>query len=333
MKILVIRLMGLGDVAAILVPAVKLTHQQYPNAIVDVMTYAAGVELMSLMPEVNAVLAITKAQWPSELNAAIVSFMQIADVVVAEQYDLVINLDTWWLPCFLARVLKDAGIPLQGNYINLAIEEFFKQIQLDNFTQSYFENPSEYLASTYPNMADWTTAWWDKYPEVNGYPAFYLNHCCGFKMPIDISLDIAADAVFKGQAQGKKIIALSCNGSKQSKQYPYGDALKNLLEQHGFYVWSQFDGSAAMHTTLARLKVTDLLITVATSTQWLAKLVACRSLMISGALAPRMLGAEFSVEKIQSCQHCYQKNCVENINFACMQVAPELILAQVLEIH
>jgi ADP-heptose:LPS heptosyltransferase len=329
MKILLIRLMGLGDVASILIPAVKLVRQQYPHATTDVMTYAAGIELMHLMPEVNAVLEIKPEQWPNDFQEAIPHFMQIAEVVLAQQYDLVINLDTWFMPCFLARVLKDAGLKVQGNFINQSIEQLFTLMQAGALTQNYFSETTAFIKSSFPNMQDWLKPWWKSFTGESGYPAYYLNHCCGFKNKVEISLDIEADVEFKMRAQGKKIIALSMQGSKISKQYPFQQTLTKFLQRQGYFIWSGFDGSLQMRTTLARLKVTDLLISVPTSTQWLAKLVECPTLMISGPLDPKILGAEITVKKTEKCQYCCQTKCGENLNFACMAVAPQDVLFKV----
>ena len=62
-KILITRLAGLGDVASILVPAARWMRTQHPDAVIDVLTYAAGSELMTLSPDVNNVPGITQAQW------------------------------------------------------------------------------------------------------------------------------------------------------------------------------------------------------------------------------------------------------------------------------
>jgi len=330
LKILIIRLMGFGDVASILIPAVNMIHQKHPHATIDVLTYGAGVELMSLVPTVNAVLAVSAEQWPSDIDKALPSFMDIAQVVIEQNYDLIINLDTWFMPCFLTRVLKDFGANVQGNFINYAVDALIHKIQSNTLTQAYFQTPNLYLASTYANMVDWSTPWWNQYPDT-AYPEFYLQHCCGFEQEMDMSLSVEPDLAFKQQAETKPILALSLSGSKASKQYAHGKALQSLLEQAGFFVWSGFDGSAPMQTTLARLKVTDLLITVATSTQWLAKLAGCPSLMIPGALPPSVLGAELVVEKVKSCQYCYQNQCVENINFACMDIPPQQIVDKTLQ--
>lgn len=323
-------MMGLGDVASILIPAFKIIQRQYANSSIDVLTYGVGVELMTLVPQVNAVLAVAPEQWPSDFNEATLSFIGIADTIVSQHYDLIVNIDTWFMPCFLSRVLKDAGLNVQGNFIKSSIDTLFQMIKSNSLTQAYFENPSIYLDSTFPNMMDWTIPWWEKYANATSYPEFYLQYCCGYQDEIDISLAIEADVNFRQQAAGKKIVALSFAGSKPSKQYLRGHELTQLLEQAGFFVWSQFDGSVSMQTTLSRLKSTDLLITVATSTQWLAKLVGCPSLVISGALPPSILGAALVVDKVQACQYCYQSYCVENLNFACMNVPPEHIFAKTL---
>lgn len=327
MKILVMRMMGFGDVASVLIPAVKLVKKEHPEATIDVLTYGPGIELMQLVPEVNAVLAVSQQQWPDELLPAIDSFMKIADVIIAQQYDLVINLDTWFMPCFLARVLKDSGNKIQGNFINYSIADFFAQLRDQCLTQDYFEK-NRFLASTFKNMPDWTVAWWDKFHDTGSYPEFYLRHCCQFGDSIDISLEIAGDEDFRNLAIGKKIVALSFSGSKASKQYASGQQVKELLEAAGHHVWSQFDGTLPLASTLARLKVTDLLITVATSTQWLARLVDCPVLMLPGAMPPIVLGAEAAIEKITACQYCHQTVCEKDIDFACMKPSPEHIFTK-----
>lgn len=335
-------MMGFGDVASILIPAVKLVRQQYADSgmpvDIDVMTYGAGIELMALSPEVNNVLAVSAEQWPDDLGAAIQSFMNLADVVVAGDYERIINLDTWFMPCFLARVLKDLELPLEGNFISLGTAEFFQKLQSNTLTQDYFAKPGHYLQSSFVHMADWTLPWWDKYPAAGAYPQFYLNHCCGFTGELDSSLDFEIDSAARSKVAAEfkagslkagthvnKIIALSTSGSKANKQYPHDAALKTKLQQMGFFVWGQFDGSVPMATTLQRLRMSDLLITVPTSTQWLAKLVGCPSLMIPGALPPSVLGAELTVAKSQDCQYCYQNDCPAKRNYACMNIAVEEI--------
>lgn len=322
------RMIGLGDVASILVPAVKLVQTSNPGAAIDVLTHGAGVELMQLMPGVNSVLAVGPEQWPSDLVPAMTSFASIADVVLSQQYDVVINFDTWFMPCFLARILKDKGTEVRGNYISHSIDDFLRHLGDRSIGASYFQS-NRFLESSFPRMSDWLIPWWEKYPHAGSYPEFYLSHCCALRGDVDISLSIPGDKQFLESAGARKIVALSLAGSKASKQYPQALQLDELLRNNGYFVWGEFDGSLPMQTTLARLKVTDLLITVATSTQWLARLVQCPSLMIPGAMPPRALGAEQVVDKLVECQYCYQTMCHKGIDFSCMKPSPGHILDKV----
>ncbi len=323
------RFMGFGDVAAILVPAVRHLKRQNPEASIDVLTYGAGVELMHQFDEVRAVLEVTREQWPNDLEQAIPHFLNIAEVILAQQYERIINLDTWFMPCFLARFLKDIGCPVEGNFINIPTTELMGQLARHELDPAYFQF-NRFLGSSYPQMADWDSIWWQRFPVSGGYPAFYLQHCCNMPGPLDYALAIAEDQDFRAAAHGKKIIALSTQGSKANKQYPHAAQLTAQLQAAGYYVWSQFDGSLPLSTCLARLKASDLLITVPTSTQWLAKLVGCPTLMISGSLAPNILGAEFNLPKTETCQYCCQNNCDKTTEqYSCLDIAPEHIIKHI----
>lgn len=329
MKILLIRLMGLGDVASILIPAVRLVARQHPQARIHVLTYGAGGELMSLVGGIEQVHVIDRQQWPGDIGPAVQSFLNIAEQVAAQRFDRIINLDTWFMPCFLARVLQELGFDVQGNTIGLPTSELFSRWQARELPQQFFEEPARYLQSSFPNMADWSIAWWDKYPDAGAYPDFYLRHCCGFAGNLDMSLPIEPDREFGARAAGRKIIALSMSGSSASKQYRNAPALQAELERAGHFVWSRFDGSVPLRTTLARLAASDLLVSVATSTQWLARLVGCPTLVLPGALPPSVLGAEATVDRVISCQYCYQRQCPRKIDFACMDVPLRHILDKV----
>jgi ADP-heptose:LPS heptosyltransferase len=319
-KILLIRLMGLGDVASILIPAVRLVAQQHPGARIHVLTYGAGTELMGLVPGVEQVHPITTEEWPGDIHPAVQSFLGIAERVAAQGFDRIINLDTWFMPCFLARVLGELGLEVEGNMINLSTGELFRRWQARELSQEFLQQPARYLQSSFPGMTDWTVPWWNQYPDAGAYPDFYLRHCCGFAGDIDRSLSVEPDREFRAEAMGRKIIALSMSGSSASKQYRNAHALQAGLERAGHFVWSRFDGSRPLRTTLARLAVTDLLVSVATSTQWLARLVGCPTLVLPGALPPSVLGAEATVDPVVSCQYCYQSHCPRQIDFACMDV-------------
>ena len=327
MKILIIRFMGLGDIASILLPAVRLVRQQAPDAEIDVLTYGAGVELMQLVEDLHAVLGVEPEQWPGDLVPAMQSFSRIADLVAAQGYERIINLDTWFMPCFLARLLLDAGLPLEGNYINHPVAHFISLLQTGQLSQSYFEGTA-FLASSYPAMAQWCAPWWTQ-GETHSYPEFYLNHCCGLAGELDFSLPVAADEAFLAAAAGRKIVALSTSGSAANKHYPFAAELQQQLQAAGFVVWSQFDGSLSMAECIGRLKVTDLLVTVATSTQWLARIAGCPSLMLPGSLPPSLLGAELTVPQLTDCQYCASTSCAQRVPFACMAVPVVQVMALV----
>ena len=124
MRILLVRLMGLGDVASILVPAAYLYRERYPKASITALTYEAGEEIMHLHPEVDDVMAISKAQWPDDLMSAVEQFMQLGESIAAQQFDLIVNLDTWFMPCFMTRALRDTGFTIEGNYLNQGVASF-----------------------------------------------------------------------------------------------------------------------------------------------------------------------------------------------------------------
>lgn len=322
-----IRMQGLGDVASILVPAVRLLRQRHPGAAIDALTFDAGVEVMALMPEVNAILAVTKEQWPDSLLPAIDSFLQIGETVVAQNYDLILNLDTWFMPCFLASALLDHGLNVQGNTLTVSVAELYDRLRQGSLTQKFFSDPATFMASSFPNMAEWFGPWWERHPGYWGYADFYLGHCCQFgNVPLDMHLDVAADEAFRQAAGGRKIVALSMSGSKPAKRYKQTDELRRRLQQAGFLVWSQFDGSLPMAVTLGRLKVTDLLVGVATSAQWLARSVGCPALILSGSLPPLLPGPEIWTDPVESCQYCCQMVCPRNLDFPCQDVPVDVVV-------
>lgn len=329
-KILITRLAGLGDVASILIPAVHLIRKQEPDAIIDVLTYGAGIELMSLCPDVSNVLGITQEQWPRDLIPATQSFLNIAKIIAPRGYDRIICLDTWFMPCFLAQVLIDIGLTVEGNHLDRPVNDFFAALHAGELTKDYFD--TAFMRSSYPRMDDWLHPWWLQTQPYPHYPAYYLLHCCGLGSAIDISLPIEPDTAFKEAAKGHPIVAVSFHGTTAIKQYKQADALTRLLQEAGYHVWTGFDGSLPMRTSLGRLAATDLLVTVATSTQWLARLVGCPSLMLPGAMHPAIMGAEHTIGQTVDCQYCCQRGCPAKRNYACMDIPEKDIMAKVQQI-
>jgi len=326
-KILITRLAGLGDVASILIPAVRLIRAQEPDAVIDVLTYGAGIELMSLCKDVDDVLGVRQEQWPRDLAPATQSFLNIAQVIAARGYDRILCLDTWFMPCFLAQVLIDIGLNVEGNHLDRPVNDFFTALHAGTLPADYFG--TAFMASSYPRMKDWLRTWWlTPQPHAN-YPEYYLIHCCGLCDAIEPGLPIEPDAAFRSAAAGRPIIAVSFRGTTAIKHYKQADALTRLLREAGYHVWTGFDGSLPMGTTLARLASTDLLVTVATSTQWLARLAGCPSLMLPGAMHPAILGAEHTMGQTVDCQYCCQRGCPAGRDYACMDVPAQDVMDQV----
>ena len=79
MKLLIIRMMGLGDVASIGVPAAKILRNRYPDAHISFLSYAAGGELTTLIPDINQAIIVTPDEWPDDIFSAMESFSALAN--------------------------------------------------------------------------------------------------------------------------------------------------------------------------------------------------------------------------------------------------------------
>lgn len=328
LKVLMVRTLGLGDVACIGLPAAHALRRRFPDAQLEALTLGAGRELFELHPAIDRVHEIAREEWPDDLALAIPSFARIAERVAAERYDLTVNLDTWFMPCFLARLLADGGLAVEGNRLSVPVRELLSHLKAGTIAPEWARYPEHYMESSYPGMKEWTLPWWEQPGEERAYPQFYLEHCCALEPPFETGLAIAPDAAFHEAAEGRPKIALSLSSRAGVRSYKQAGALREALEAQGFFVWNRFDGSQPMGATLAQLAVTDLLITVPTAPQWLARLVGCPSLMLPGPFPPQVLGAERSIEGFLDCQFCYQRDCVEKIDFACLDVPVERLVAE-----
>jgi ADP-heptose:LPS heptosyltransferase len=327
-RILLIRMMGLGDVACILLPAVRHFRRQHPMAQIDVLTFGAGADLMRLDPEVRTVHALQTSDWPDDLATAVPRFLKMAEQLTLQSYDQVVNLDTWFMPCFLAQVLHELGLRVDGNRLKWSTTDFFSAWRTRRLDPAMLRFPEQYLSSNFPGVAEWHRPWWLGSRGQTDYASFYLTHVCGFPASDPVTLQHPCDANWMEQTKGRPIVALSTKGSREAKRYPHHDALQQALTHAGYYVWSQFDGSIPMKVTLGRLGASTLLITVPTSTQWLARLVNCPSLMIPGAIPPHVLGAESTIAAVTSCQYCLQTDCNQPNRYACLDVKPDLVVRE-----
>lgn len=298
-KILIIRMLGLGDVTCIGLPALRYIKQQNPTAEIHFLTFAAGKEIVQLAePDVH-VFGLDKGDWPDNIIYAMETFLGLAETIVGEGYQQIINLDTWFMPCFLARFLKDAGEPVKGNIIGMSVGELISQFQAQTLKPEFVNEPASYLQSTWFSMHRWNTPWWQNgLAPDGGYPEFYLKTCCNFAgIALDMHIDVDTDqAIEQLRQQGQSIVAIACDARTPERHYPYADEVQALLEAKGVHVWTGFDGSVPLAQTLRMLKSSDLLITVPSAPQWLATTVGCPSLVITGLVDPRTLMPDYATD-------------------------------------
>ncbi|MFT4766771.1 MAG: hypothetical protein ACI9OH_003904 [Oleispira sp.] len=312
-KILIIRMLGLGDVTCIGVPSVRHIKHKHPGAEVHFLTYAAGFEIMALAEPQVKIFGLKSGEWPEDILKAMEVFLGLAAIIIGEAYTKIINLDTWFMPGFLSRFLKDVGEPIEGNYIGMSIAELITQFENQTLPPTFVNDPGHYLQSTWFSMMRWHTTWWqtDYLPE-HGYPEFYLRTCCGWQdIDLDMQIQITRDRQIVKKAKSKKVIALATQARTAERSYELTEQLQKALEDAGFEVWSKFDGSQSMRQTLAMLKSSDLLISVPSAPQWLATAVACPTLIISGMVDPRTLMPDYATD--MSAQPATVESLVEGV--------------------
>ncbi len=301
-RILLIRMLGLGDVTCIGIPAIRYFKSKFPDAEITVLTFAAGKDILQLAePGIN-IIHMEKEAWPDNIIPAMEAFLQLAEPIIGQEYTQIINLDTWFMPCFLARFLKDAGEHVSGNYLSVSIEQLITEFQQQTLSPEYVHDPAQYMSSTFFAMSRWHTPWWEigNLPDY-GYPEFYLRQCCGFgEISMDMSIEVEPNHRLLQVKKKQKVLALATDARTEERGYPYKTELKKLLEDKGYYVWTGFDGSVSMKKTLSQLKASDLLITVPSAPQWLATTVDCPSLVIVGKVDVRTLMPDYATEEADS---------------------------------
>ncbi|MBN7826352.1 hypothetical protein J0A66_14045 [Bowmanella dokdonensis] len=291
-------MLGLGDVTCIGIPALRHFKKEFPQARFSFLTFAAGQEMIRLAEPDTHVWGLEKDQWPENIIPAMETFLGLAEQIIAEGYTHIVNLDTWFMPCFLARFLKDAGEPVTGNTMSVSVQSLIDQFQSQQLKAEYVNDPVSYMQSSFFSMHRWHTPWWQSslLPD-NGYPEFYLRTCCGFdELEMDWSVDVPADQRLKKIGKQKKIIALAPQARTAERSYPFAQALQGILQDMGYHVWTGFDGKIPLRQTLMQLKATDLLVTAPSAPQWLASTVGCPSLVVCGDVDPRTLMPDYATD-------------------------------------
>lgn len=302
-KVLLIRMLSSGDVCSIGLPVLRYFQKIQPNADIHFLTFGEGAELIKLAEPSVYVHHITEQQWPDEFFLAMDSFLGFAEQIIGENYSQIINLDTTFMPCFLARFLADAGEPLSGNYLNMSVQQLLQQVKDKRLQADYVNSTQAFMASSFVNMHKWHGRWWQFEAEYEGgYPEFYLSQCCGLvDGKLQQAIDVSADKRLIKKAKSSKVIGLCLSQSDDGYLYPHVIQLKKLLEQTGYVVWTDQDSKENIETLLKMLSATDLMVCKPSGYRWYAQAVDCATLMISGVSEPALLMPEFATDPVPPC--------------------------------
>lgn len=293
-KILIIRMMETPDVAAIAVPAIRHVKKRLPDAEIHCLTFAQGEQIIRVAEPELTVFSLSESQWPTDLLAAMEVFLGLADIIIGQAYDEIINLDTVFMPCFLARFLKDGGENVEGNMISVSVAELIEQFKSQTLTPEYVQEPEAYLKSTWPGMSQWHSHWWLRgEPPANGYPEFYLRRCCGFGA---IEMDNRLAVTPANVNSTSQRIALSVTATHEEVNYAAGDDVASALEAQSYEVWRGLDSDMPVDKKLSMLATCTLLVSVPNGAQWYASAVGVPTLMISGPINPLMYMPDFATE-------------------------------------
>jgi len=319
-KVLLIRMLSSADVCAIGLPVLRYFQKTLPGAEIHFLTFGDGVELIKLAEPSVYVKHIAQQQWPDDFFLAMDSFLGLAEDIIGETYSQIINLDTTFMPCFLARFLADAGEPVSGNYLNMSVQQLLQQVQDKSLQADYVNSTQAFMASSFANMHNWFGRWWQHEAQYEGgYPEFYLTKCCGLvDDKLDQSIVVSADKRLLKKAKTNKVIGLCLGQSDDGYLYPHADRLKKLLEQKGFTVWSDLDAKGDIRSLLKMLSASDLLVCKPSGNRWYAHAVDCKTMLISGDSEPALLMPEFATDPVSPCmQHAVNQHNIDALECNC----------------
>lgn len=287
-------MLALGDVASIGLAAVRHVIKQNPQANVYCLTHGEGAELLRLAESKVNVLTLEGNIWPDDVLLAIESFLGMAEKIVGFKFDSIINLDTAFMPCFLARFLKDAGEPVSGNVIGISVQTLFSQLEQQTLKAEYVNEPQSYLQSSFPQMHNLHTLWWtrEELPE-NGYPEYYLKHCCGFA-EIEMDFHIGSNKPSLRNDDENPRLYISLNDP--TKPYTELDELTLLLQNKGFIV-NLDNETSPLKSRLAAIRTSDLVVTLPNAVFSFANCFQRQTLLIPGEVDPRMLMPDYATDQ------------------------------------
>ena len=319
-KVLLIRMLSSADVCAIGLPVLRYFQKNNPQAEIHFLTFGDGAELIRLAEPNVVIHHVTQQQWPDNFFLAMESFLGLAEEIVGENYSQIINLDTTFMPCFLARFLADAGEPVSGNYLNMSVQQLIQQFQDKSLQAEYVNSPQAFMASSFVNMHKWFGRWWQYDAEYEGgYPEFYLTKCCGLVVDkLDQAINVGVDKRLVKKAKSNKVIGLCFGQSDDGYLYPHTERLKKLLEQKGFVVWTEQETKGNIRSLLKMLAATDLMVCKPSGHRWYAQAVDCATLLVSGNSEPALLMPEFATDPVSPCMlHSVSQNSIAVVDCNC----------------
>lgn len=296
-KILIIRMQSVGDVSAIGLPALRFFKQRFEHAEIHFLTFAQGQSIIELAEP--SIKVFTLAHWPDDFFQAMEAFLGLAESIIGEGYQQIVNLDTAFMPCFLSRFLKDAGEPIAGNYLSIAIEPLLKRIQTQSLQADFVNQASHYCQSSFFNMSRWFTPWWNSSTMPDGgYPEFYLKQCCGFsKLDMDSRIERVSPRTQSSHTQ----IAFAFDESEDGYAYPYADTLATALKAKGFTIVEIKASALSIANTLNKLANSALLVAKPNGVRWLANHVDCPVLLVSGAAQAQVYMPDYATDTSLPC--------------------------------
>lgn len=298
-KILLIRMQTVGDVSAIGLPAIRFFEQKFPQAELHFLTFGQGKKIIQLAQTTAHVLELE--YWADDFFQAMEAFLGLAETIVGEGYQQIVNLDTAFMPCFLGRFLKDAGEPVRGNYLSISIQQLLDHIQTKSLQAEYVNVVANYMQSSFFSMNRWHSSWWESsYMPDGGYPEFYLRDCCGFE-GIDMNAYMTLTPPSIKQDPKKKVISLAFGESEDGYPYPYTKELTQALRAKDYVVNDLSQLTQYPEKVLNKLSQSALMVAKPSGMRWLANHVACPVLLVSGAAESKAYMPDFATDISSPC--------------------------------
>ncbi|WP_166424999.1 hypothetical protein [Paraglaciecola sp. 20A4] len=318
-RILLIRMLSVKDTATIGVAALRHFQHKFPESNIDFLTFGDGVDIIHLVDPKITTLSLSAHAWPNDLLVAIEAFLGLAEQIIPMEYTQIVNLDTAFMPCFLARFLHDAGENVAGNMLNISVQTLLSQFQDQSLQPEFVQSTERYMQSTFHGMTRLHSQWWNTQQQFDaGFTEFYLKECCGFKdINIDVHLPVEriqeavsqfpdnADTKLQPEKTVPKQIVLCLADAHDGYAYPYITQLKTILEDKGFAVWSNANTKLPLLQTLSKVAHADVVVTKPGESQWYGNAVGCLTLLISASESPLISMPDYATDQTERCPvHC-----------------------------